>query len=52
MLYEVITKVATEKGPLAVLAALGGYEIAALAGLIIGCAGQGITVAVDRNNFV
>ena len=35
------------KGPLAVLAALGGYEIATLAGLILGCAAKGITVAVD-----
>jgi len=42
-----VNRTALDKGPLAVLAALGGYEIAALAGLILGCAGKGITVAVD-----
>jgi nicotinate-nucleotide--dimethylbenzimidazole phosphoribosyltransferase len=33
--------------PLAILAALGGYEIACLAGLIIGAAGRRMAVAVD-----
>ncbi len=33
--------------PLAVLASLGGFEIAALAGAIIGCAVRGIPVLVD-----
>jgi nicotinate-nucleotide--dimethylbenzimidazole phosphoribosyltransferase len=33
--------------PLAILAALGGHEIAALAGLIIGAAGHRMAVAVD-----
>ncbi|EPR43106.1 Nicotinate-nucleotide--dimethylbenzimidazole phosphoribosyltransferase [Desulfovibrio sp. X2] len=42
-----VNKAAKAKGPLAVLAALGGYEIATLAGLIIGCASRGIPVAVD-----
>lgn len=42
-----VNQAAKDKGPLAVLATFGGYEIAALAGLIIGCAGRGITVAVD-----
>lgn len=33
--------------PLAVLAALGGFEIAALAGAMLGCAARGIAVLVD-----
>ncbi len=33
--------------PLAVLASLGGFEIAALAGAMIGCAARGIPVLVD-----
>lgn len=33
--------------PLAILAALGGYEIAALTGLILGAASSGLTVMVD-----
>ena len=33
--------------PLAVLASLGGFEIAALAGAFIGCAARGIPVLVD-----
>ncbi len=33
--------------PVGILAALGGLEIAALAGLILGCAGKGIAVMVD-----
>ncbi len=41
-------RAAVESGdPLAVLAALGGLEIAALAGLIIGAAGRRMAVAVD-----
>jgi nicotinate-nucleotide--dimethylbenzimidazole phosphoribosyltransferase len=39
--------VVREKNPLAVLAALGGYEIAALAGLILGGAARRLPVMID-----
>lgn len=42
-----VNRAALDKGPLAVLAALGGLEIATLSGLILGCAARGIPVAVD-----
>jgi len=38
---------AVDAGPLAALAALGGYEIAALAGFIVGGAAAGVPVVVD-----
>lgn len=36
-----------DREPLAVLASLGGYEIAGLAGAMLGCAARGIPVLVD-----
>lgn len=48
---EVVGRALTRHGrnpdPLAVLASLGGFEIAALAGAILGCAARGIPVLVD-----
>jgi len=48
---EVINRALSRHGsrrePLAVLASLGGFEIAALAGAILGCTARGIPVLVD-----
>ena len=42
-----VNSAALEEGPLSVLAALGGLEIAAIAGLILGAASRKVPVVVD-----
>ncbi|WP_372634806.1 nicotinate-nucleotide--dimethylbenzimidazole phosphoribosyltransferase [Alcanivorax jadensis] len=47
VIEQALTRHGDNREPLAVLASLGGFEIAALTGAIIGCAARGIPVLVD-----